>query len=107
MKVYRVQPVGLDLGQHRSETSNGNLASGVHVFSSIEELQSGVNGWCEQDCVPEICVIDCEPTDVRENGDYEGSELVANRGKIVGRVAFASWGDFANLCRDYKIRAVN
>jgi len=103
MNVYRVQPAGMDLGQHRSETSNGNLAIGVHVFSSLEELQCGVNGWCEQDYVPEICVIDCEPISVRKNGDYEGSVLVANGGKIVGRVAFASWDEFADLCRDYLI----
>jgi hypothetical protein len=103
MQVYRVQPVGLELGNHRSETSNENLDCGVHVFYGLEELQGAVNGWCKQDYVPEIVTIACEAKDVRENGDYEGSVLVANRGAIVARKAFQSWDAFAEACRDYAI----
>ena len=103
MLVYRVQPKGMDLGSHKSETSNGELDRGVHVCFSLEELQGAVNGWCSQDYVPEIVVIECEEKDVRENGDYEGSVLVGNKGKIVNRVSFGSWDEFADLCRDYEV----
>ena len=103
MRAYRVQPKGFDLGDHKSETSNGEPDLGVHVFSSTEELQGAVNGWCDQDYVPEIVVIDCEEKDVRENGDYEGSVLVGNRGKIVKRISFGSWNDLADLCRNYQV----
>jgi len=103
MRVYRVQPIGLDLDSHRSETSNGELDRGVHVCHSIEELQGAVNGWCSQDYVPEVVVIQCSENDVQENGDYEGSVLVGNNGEIVNRVRFESWAEFADLCRGYEV----
>lgn len=103
MIVYRVQPQGLDLGSHKSETSNGELDRGVHVFCSLEELQGAVNGWCQQDYTPEVVVIECDSKDVRENGDYEGSVLVGNRGEIVKRIPFPSWDEFADLCREYAV----
>ena len=101
VKVYRVQPVGLELSSHRSETSIGELDRGVHVCHCVEELQGAVNGWCRQDYVPEVVVIECDERDVRENGDYEGSVLIGNRGRIVNRVSFASWDTFSEVCRGY------
>jgi hypothetical protein len=103
MQVYRVQPKGLELGSHRSETSCGDLDRGVHVCYSLEELQGAVNGWCEQDYTPEIVVIECDRKDVRENGDYEGSVLVGNAGKIVARKPFDCWASLAEACRDYAV----
>ena len=90
MNVYRVQPQGLGL-DHRSETSNGNLAAGVHVFGSLEQLTVGVLGWCRTQIgeTPEIVTIECEASDLRENGDYEGDLLVSGRGAIVHRQPFA------------------
>lgn len=103
IRVFRVQPAGMDLDNHRSETSIGELDCGVHVFFSLEELQGAVNGWVAQDYIPEIVVIECDRKDVIENRDYEGSVLVDNRGKIVHRIAFASWDTFESKCRDYAI----
>jgi hypothetical protein len=64
MEVYRVQPVGLDLANHKSETSNGESDCGVHVFLSLEELQGAVNGWCSQDYTPEIFADLCRDYEV-------------------------------------------
>lgn len=100
-KTYRVQPAGLDLGSHRSETSNGNADRGVHVMQSREQVLSAINGWCRQDYRPEIVTIECESSDVRDNGDYEGWVLVGNRGKIVARETFADWSAIARVARDF------
>lgn len=102
MLVYRVQPIGMDLGDHRSETSEGNQDQGVHVFTCLRSLQHGVNGWCRADYTPEVVVIECRETDLRDNGDFEGFVLVGNRGRIVARRPFASWTEFASYCRSYE-----
>lgn len=102
-EVYRIQPVGLELGGHRSTTSNDNLDCGVHVCCSLEEMAGAVNGWCKQDYVPELVVIECEDKDVQDNGDYEGFVLKGNRGQIVRRVAFSSWDELVNCCKSYSL----
>ena len=104
MLCYRIQPAGLDLGNHRSETSNENLDCGVHVCCSLEELQSAINGWCEFDWKPELVVIECENSAIRDNGDFEGFVLIANAGQIVKRVGFADWDEMADLARNYEIK---
>ena len=98
--AYRVQPVGLDLADHRSLTSNDNCDRGVHVCLSLEELAGAVNGWCDQHYTPEVITIECDRSDVRDNGDFEGFGLVGNRGVITGRRAYNSWGEFADACRE-------
>lgn len=98
--VYRVQPVGMELGDHRSETSNDDLDRGVHVFSNLDALWHGVYGWCSQDWAPEIVEIECDIRSLSENGDYEGLVLVGNRGRIVKRTAFGSWDEFADKARE-------
>lgn len=88
---YRVQPVGQELGQHRSETSNGELDRGVHVFGCLSALGGGVRGWCNPGWQPEVVAIECDLADLRDNGDYEGFVLVGNRGIIVERITFPTW----------------
>jgi len=89
--VYRVQPAGLKLGKHRSETSAGNLDHGVHVFGSLEELYNAVRGWVSEESTPEIVTIQTTNEYVEDNGDYEGYVLIGNKGKIVERRTFADW----------------
>jgi hypothetical protein len=98
---YRVQPAGLDLADHRSETSNDEPDRGVHVFGCLPELCSGVHGWCRQDWQPEVVEIECDRKALADNGDYEGMVLVGNRGKIVRRRAFADWDSLIEWSRDY------
>ena len=89
--AYRVQPQGAllhgsDSEPHRSETSNGELAQGVHVFGSAPELYA-VRDWYPMENV-EVVEIECAPRDLVENGDYEGELLKAGRGKIIDRKKF-------------------
>jgi hypothetical protein len=87
--VYRIQPAGLELGDHCSETSNGNPDRGVHVCQTIEQIQAAVRGWCKwSGSRPELVEIECDAGDVRDNGDYEGWVLIGNRGTIVSRKSF-------------------
>lgn len=85
--VYRIQPQGADLHGIETETSNGEMAGGVHVFESIPEI-AGCSEWMTQRKV-EIATIECEARDLKRNGDYEGALLVAGRGKIVARKKFS------------------
>lgn len=89
---YRVQPKGLDLGDHRSQTSNDNADRGCHVFGCLSELCGGVQGWCDTDWAPEIVEIECDEENLGDNGDYEGYVLVGNRGTITKRRAFGTFG---------------
>lgn len=90
--VYRVQPPGLGLN-HQSECSTGDLADGVHVFTSLEEAARGVSGWVENPGEPEqeLVTIECDDDDLDDNGDYEGLLLYSGCGKIVARRKFESW----------------
>lgn len=98
---YRVQPVGLELAAHRSQTSNDNSDRGVHVFGSISELCGGVRGWLKESWQPEIVEIECESQSLADNGDYEGYVLAGNKGAIVARKSFADWGALVEWARDY------
>ena len=95
--VYRVQPAGLGL-DHQTETSEGNLANGVHVFGSISELIGGVLGWLAPDYTPEILAIRCDASDLR---DYEGYTLPRGRGRIAHRRKFADWKELYWTARDH------
>lgn len=98
---YRIQPIGLEIKKHHSETSNGNQDRGVHVFGSLSELCGGVAGWMCQDWAPEIVQIQCESRSLADNGDYEGYVLVNNRGSIVNRKAFDSWDALLDWAKGY------
>jgi hypothetical protein len=93
---YRVQPIGMELGSHRSQTSNDNADRGVHVFGSVSELTGGVQGWGHGtiEWQPEIVEIECEMRSLADNGDCEGYVLLGNKGTIINRKQFA---DFASL----------
>lgn len=88
---YRVQPIGMDLGDHRSQTSNDNADRGCHVFGSVSELCGGVQGWMRQPWKPEIVEIECDRKALADNEDYEGFVLVGNKGTISRRKSFGNW----------------
>jgi hypothetical protein len=85
--VYRIQPQGAELHGIETETSNGELAGGVHVFESIAEIQA-CREWLTEKKV-ELVTIACQESDLRQNGDYEGTLLLKGRGEIVKRQKFA------------------
>lgn len=90
--VYRIQPPGLGLN-HRSECSTGDLADGVHVFTSLEEAARGVAEWVEHPGEPqqELVTIEADEDDLDDNGDYEGLLLYSGCGRIVARRRFENW----------------
>ena len=99
MNVYRIQPQNAELHGIETETSNGEAAGGVHVFESIAEIY-GCREWCNETKV-EVVTIECEKSDLRRNGDYEGALLLCGRGLIVSRKKFkdtravAAWAEKA------------
>lgn len=98
---YRVQPIGMDLGDHRSQTSNDEADRGCHVFGSVSELSGGVLGWVKQSWKPEIVEIECDSKALADNGDYEGYVLVGNRGTIIRRKSFKNWAALVAWCKQY------
>lgn len=98
---YRVQPTGMELGSHRSLTSNDNLDRGVHVFGTVSELGGGVLGWTEQDWRPEVVEVECDEKALLDNGDYEGYVLLGNRGTIVRRKSFENWDALTEWAKGY------
>lgn len=98
---YRVQPKGKELADHRSETSNGEADRGCHVFGSVSEMCGGLLGWTKQTWKPEIVTIECDEKALADNGDYEGYVLIGNRGTIVARKSFASWGKLIEWAKQF------
>lgn len=92
--VYRIQPPGLELN-HQSETSCGDLADGVHVFTSLEDAARGLAEWVENPGEPEqeLVTIACNDDDLDDNGDYEGLLLYSGCGRIVARRSFKTWDE--------------
>lgn len=91
--VYRIQPVGGDLHGIQTETSDGSVANGVHVFETLAECWA-VREWFLRGPV-ELATVRCETTDVSANGDYEGALLLAGRGEITNRRRFESTRELA------------
>lgn len=88
---FRIQPIGKEIANHRSQTSNDEADRGCHVFGSVSELCGGVQGWVKQSWKPEIVEIACEQSALADSGDYEGYVLVQNRGTITRRKSFENW----------------
>lgn len=89
--VYRIQPRGLGIMGHCSETSCGDLDEGPHVFTSLAEAARAIRGWLDEDDQPELGTIQCDEDALADNEDFEGMVLVEGRGTIVARQAFADW----------------
>lgn len=80
-RYYRVQPAGLGL-DHRSETSAGELADGLHVFLNATEAE-------QPDVSPEAYgdeVVVLEAEHHWANGDVEGVCVDGSTARIVARI---------------------
>lgn len=95
--TYRIQPPNLELN-HQSECSDGELAEGVHVFDSLEDVARGLKGWVVVDPseAVELIAIQCDEDDLEDSGDFEGWLLPTGCGQITQRYPFNSWGDLQN-----------
>ena len=89
--VYRIQPAGLGIAGHRSETSSGHLDDGCHVFLCLDDAKRAVRGWMDDGTQPELLTITCTEEDLDDNGDYEGLVLLESAGTITHRQPFADW----------------
>lgn len=89
---FRVQPKGRGL-EHRSETSNGELASGVHVMQTLEQAVNQEGRWCLEGEEHELVVIR-GPERLVDTGDAEGWVLPIGSGEIIGRF------DYDALCEE-------
>ena len=89
--VYRIQPAGLGIAGHRSETSSGHHDDGCHVFLCLDDAKRAVRGWMDDGTQPELLTITCTEEDLDDNGDYEGLVLLESAGTITHRQPFADW----------------
>ncbi len=95
-RYYRIQPRGLGL-DHRSETSCGELADGLHVFLNAGEAESLSEG------IPaaygdEVVILEADHD--WENGDVEGVCIDGAKARVIARVPWtefraADWDDWA------------
>jgi hypothetical protein len=84
-RYYRVQPSGLGL-DHRSETSSGETADGLHVFLNAGEAESLSEGIGYGD---EVVVLEAERH--WASGDVEGVCVDGAAAQIVARVPHAEF----------------
>lgn len=78
---FRVQPKGWGLN-HRSETSNGELANGVHVMQTLEQAVNQEGRWCMEGKDHELVVIR-GANELADTSDVEGWVLTS--GEVIGR----------------------
>lgn len=84
-RFFRVQPAGLGL-DHRSETSSGEVADGLHVFHNANEAESLSEGIGYGDEVVVLEADNCWP-----NGDVEGVCVDGAHARIVARIPHAEF----------------
>lgn len=97
-RYYRIQPKGLDVNGHYSESSDNEPSSGLHVFCNAYEV-------CAADVSSETYgdeVVVIEAAHHWSNGDVEGVCVDPDAAKIVGRVSFkmalAYWEKLGRSC---------
>jgi hypothetical protein len=90
----RVQPKGLGL-DHRSETSNGDLAEGIHVHQTLEQAVNQEGRWDLEGDGCELVVIR-GPEQLEDTGDVEGWVLPIGAGEIIGRFDYDALCDEAD-----------
>lgn len=90
---YRVQPRGMGT-VHRSETSTGKKANGLHVFSNPSEAESLSEGIGYGD---EAVVLSARGH--RPNHDVEGVEIDGGKARVVARIPHSEFKarDWENL----------
>jgi hypothetical protein len=98
-RYYRIQPAGLPLVGHRSESSDG-IRDGVDVFESADRtFRTDAPRKFYGD---EVLVI--EASEDWPNGDVEGVRIDPATATIVERVSWADWrarhGGRAGRCDD-------
>lgn len=84
---YRIQPAGLSIAGHRSETSAGNRPHGIDVFdSALGTLHADVGHSAYGD---ELIVIAGGPS--WPNHDVEGVRIDPEEASIIARFSWPSW----------------
>lgn len=84
-RYYRIQPAGLGLTGHRSETSSGELADGLHVFASACEAVNPDVGQLHRAEYLGDEVVELEAPAHWDNGDVEGVCVDPSDARIVRR----------------------
>lgn len=90
MIFYRLQPKGLSVIGHRSETSTGRRARGIHVFTNVWETfapDAGRNAYGD-----EVLVLYCADSECCvDNEDVEGVEVDPADLVVLGRYSYSQW----------------
>lgn len=87
---FRIQPKGLDVKGHYSETSTGEISDGLHVFLAPSETFTAIweNGFRDA-YGDEIVVI--EAGEWWDNGDLEGVCIDPDEARILKRYSWEEW----------------
>src|SRR5690606_8688415 len=85
-RFFRIQPAGLEL-DHRSETSNGELADGLHVFELAHQVAAP--DVPAENYGDEVVVLEADAW--WPNGDVEGVCVDGSKARIVARVPLAEF----------------
>jgi hypothetical protein len=86
---FRVQPKGLGL-DHRSETSEGDLDLGVHVFATLAQAVHQEGRWLYLKEGDYELVVITGPEQLADTGDVEGWVLPLGTGRIIGRFDYTA-----------------
>lgn len=95
-RYFRIQPAGLGL-DHRSETSNGELADGLHVFWYVHQALRP-DGSSPKRYGNEIVIVEAS----REwpNDDVEGVCIDGKESRVVARIPTDK---FVEMCDDESV----
>jgi hypothetical protein len=100
---YRIQPKGMSI-DHRSETSSGNTAKGLHVFLTAgETLNIDGPGQFYGD---EVLIIR-QPDGDYDNQDVEGVEIPVRGASVMRRFSWSEWEKFLKKATGKPLKAID
>lgn len=94
---FRLQPKSLSIAGHYSETSNGNIADGLHVFQTLDQTLSPDAG-NTANYGDELIVIRADED--WDSEDVEGVCIDPEEAVIIGRFNVADVADWWELYRE-------
>ena len=87
---YRIQPRGLPVSGHTSETGIGLLPRGyVFAYTSPGQVEAGLVGWPPLDPIEILEVVEFSGRGAYDPGDAEG--VAVKLGRVRRRTPLADW----------------
>jgi hypothetical protein len=87
-RYYRIQPTGLEISGHRSQTSLDETPYGIDAFTGPNDV-IGSDSWIARTATDEVLIIEAEGH--WDNGDVEGVRIDPETATIVRRIPVGDW----------------